>query len=178
MIARSSDRRDSVDELIAFCACNCSFLSVEIRESMKTSQRARAIAAVWLSFAAAISSLRADSATWLQNPADGNWNNAANWTAGGPPNGSSDEATFAVSNQTKISLSAATEVGGINFSFGAGPFTISVGPVLGLTIGGAGIFNGSVTNSNFEAVGGSANGCEKAAGSSYFPAEPQEKEIL
>src|SRR5436309_1425467 len=53
-------------------ACNYPFLSVEMRWGMKTSQIARVIAAVWLSLATAISSLHADSATWLQNPADGN----------------------------------------------------------------------------------------------------------
>src|SRR6266404_8025326 len=68
----------------------------------------------------AVSSSFAGSATWLTNPATGDWNTAANWTAGGPPNGSADTATFASSNIIGISLSGGpfTEVNGIVFNAG------------------------------------------------------------
>src|SRR6266567_1007964 len=45
-----------------------------------------------------------DSATWLANPANNNWNNPFNWTSGGPPNGNSQTATFAGSTITGISV--------------------------------------------------------------------------
>ena len=42
----------------------------------------------------------AGSATWLLSPQDSAWENANNWTPGGPPNGPSDVATFAQSSQS------------------------------------------------------------------------------
>src|SRR5712691_6158386 len=70
----------------------------------------------------------AGSATWLASPSTGDWNTAANWTAGGPPDGPADTATFATSNITGVSLSvpnATTEVNGIVFNAGASAFTIT-----------------------------------------------------
>ena len=61
----------------------------------------------------------AGSATWLASPAAGDWNTAGNWTAGGPPNGSADTATFATSNITGVSISAFAEVTGVVFNAGA-----------------------------------------------------------
>ena len=52
---------------------------------------------------------RAGSATWLATPASGDWLTAGNWTAGGPPNGPADTATFAFSNLTGVSVSDITE---------------------------------------------------------------------
>ena len=43
----------------------------------------------------------AGSATWLLSPQDSAWENANNWTPGGPPNGPSDIATFAQSSQSR-----------------------------------------------------------------------------
>jgi hypothetical protein len=40
----------------------------------------------------------AASATWLSSPQDSAWENANNWTPGGPPNGPSDIATLAQSS--------------------------------------------------------------------------------
>src|SRR6266699_5551091 len=62
------------------------------------------------------SSSFAGSATWKASPATGDWNTAGNWSAGGPPNGSADTATFATSNRTGVSLSANTQVNGIVFN--------------------------------------------------------------
>ena len=97
------------------------------------------------------SSSFAGSATWLASPADGYWSNAANWTAGGPPNGSADTATFAFSNITGVSLSLSTEVNGIVFNAGASAFTISVSSTTlpQWTISGAGITNNSGITQNF-----------------------------
>src|SRR5439155_22302262 len=74
------------------------------------------------------SSSFAGSATWLASPATGDWNTATNWTAGGPPNGSADTATFLSSNIIGISLSGGTEVNGIVFNAGASAFTITASP--------------------------------------------------
>ncbi len=95
------------------------------------------------------SSTFAGSATWKKNPSSGDWNTAINWTAGGPPNGPSDTATFALSNTTGVSLSANTEVNGIVFNAGASAFTITVGPTLTLTVSGAGTANNSGVTQNF-----------------------------
>src|SRR5207253_1033113 len=80
-----------------------------------------------------IQSSLAGSATWKTTPATGDWNTAANWTAGGPPNGSADTATFASSNITGVSLSAATEVNGLVFNAGASAFTITASTTFTLT---------------------------------------------
>src|SRR3954471_18912475 len=50
----------------------------------------------------------AGSASWLRNPVDGDWNNAANWLGDGPPNGASDIATLNFSRLTDLFLSAPT----------------------------------------------------------------------
>src|SRR5438876_3200840 len=91
----------------------------------------------------------AGSATWKTTPGSGDWNTATNWTAGGPPNGPTDTATFTLSNTTGVSLSANTEVNGIVFNAGASAFTIIVGPTLTLTVSGVGIMNNSGVTQNF-----------------------------
>src|SRR4029077_5630897 len=67
----------------------------------------------------------AGSATWSPAPGSGDWNTAGNWVAGGPPNGPADTATFAISTQTAVSISANTEVHGITFNPAASAFTIT-----------------------------------------------------
>ena len=94
-----------------------------------------------------IQTSHAGSATWQATPATGDWNTAGNWTAGGPPNGSADMATFDVSTITGVSLSAVTEVNSIVFNSGASAFTIK-DPTLTLTISGTGITNNSGTTQN------------------------------
>lgn len=52
-----------------------------------------------------LSAVYADSAMWdLNPPVYGNWLIASNWTPDTVPNGSSDVATFGVSNTTSVSL--------------------------------------------------------------------------
>jgi autotransporter-associated beta strand protein len=99
----------------------------------------------------------AGSATWRMNPFDGDWNRADNWTAGGPPNGPSDTATFASSNQTSVSLFDNTLVEGIVFNSGASAFTITVTFRLGLSFDGAGITNNSGITQKFVLGGASHN---------------------
>jgi polyisoprenoid-binding protein YceI len=58
----------------------------------------------------AIQPSQAGSATWKLDPATSDWNTSTNWTPVTVPNGPSDVATFATSNQTAVSLSGSTEV--------------------------------------------------------------------
>jgi autotransporter-associated beta strand protein len=93
---------------------------------------------------------RAGSATWDLNPGSGDWNTAANWTPMTVPNGSTDTATFALSNTTSVSISANTEVNGITFTAAAtNPYTITASPGFTLTLTGAGITNNSGIAQNF-----------------------------
>jgi fibronectin-binding autotransporter adhesin len=91
------------------------------------------------------------SAIWGIKPESGDWNNGNNWSPGGPPNGSSDIATFGLSAVTNVFLSANTEVNGITFTAGASPYTITTGSMHALTISGAGITNLSGITQNFVA---------------------------
>lgn len=110
-----------------------------------------AVAAVLLMFD--VQSGQAGSATWLAAPVSGNWTNAANWTSGGPPNGPSDNATFATSSQTTVFQPADVQVGRVIFSSGADAFTITTRKTFRFTISGTGITNNSVAAENFVAAG-------------------------
>jgi hypothetical protein len=90
------------------------------------------------------------SATWLASPTTGDWNTAGNWTAGGPPNGSADTATFALSNTTGVSVSQFTVLNGIVFNAGASAFMIETGANV-LRFDGVGITNNSGITQNFVA---------------------------
>ena len=97
-------------------------------------------------------SAQAGSATWNQNPANGDWNTAANWTPRTIPNSLSAIATFATSSITDVSISADTQVGGIVFDQEAGTFTIeasALDPTNQLSIGGTGVTNRSGLTQNF-----------------------------
>ena len=98
---------------------------------------------------------QAGSATWLANPATNHWNNANNWTAGGPPNGPSDIATFATSNTTGVLHTADVEVSGIVFNSGASAFTITTGATATLTIIGAGVTDNAAAAESFATTGSS-----------------------
>jgi autotransporter-associated beta strand protein len=104
----------------------------------------------------AIQPSQAASATWRSSPATGDWNTATNWIPVTVPNGPSDTATFATSNQTAVSLSADTEVNSITYNPGASAFTTTVGDGVILTLSGSGITNhgGPSRIQNF--VGGGA----------------------
>jgi len=99
----------------------------------------------------------AGSATWLLSPQDSAWESANNWTAGGPPNGPTDIATFAQSSQTGIGISTSEEVNSIKFTSDAASFTLSIPPngVIGgvLNISGTGVINDSSVLQTFEIRG-------------------------
>lgn len=95
-----------------------------------------------------VSSVMAQSATWLPSPSTGNWNTAANWTGATVPNGSSDVATFGTSTTAGVSLSANTQVDAIVFNAGGSAFTITARPTFTLTLSGTGIINNSGNTQN------------------------------
>jgi len=101
----------------------------------------------------------AGSATWKANPISGDWNTAANWTPMTVPNAPTDTATFAASNQTTVSNSAAVEVDSVVFDAGASAFTIMPARAFPFYIEGVGITNNSGIVQNFvatvDAFGGS-----------------------
>src|SRR6476661_5169654 len=101
---------------------------------------------------------KAGSATWLSSPQDSAWENANNWTAGGPPNGPTDTATFAQSSQTGVNISTSQEVNSIVFTTGSASFTLNISPgtpPIGgeLIISATGVTNNSSVLKTF-AVGG------------------------
>lgn len=102
-------------------------------------------------------SARAGSATWKQNPNSGDWNTATNWTPRTVPNGFSDTATFAASNQTDISLSASVEVNSLVFSGQASSYTTTLPMFVSLTISGTGIVNSSPAVQHFVVSNEQAN---------------------
>ena len=125
------------------------------RLSLQLSRVATILLAPMLMLSAQTS--RAGSATWLPSPPSNIWNNAANWTAGGPPNSLSDTATFNSSSQTGISLSATTGLNGIIFNPGASAYTITIIPGLALDITGTGIANSGGVTQNYLAATNTSN---------------------
>jgi autotransporter-associated beta strand protein len=125
-----------------------------MKTTMKSAQTTTV--ALILSLVMAITSNAfAGSATWKSSPSTGDWNTATNWTPQTVPNGSSDTATFATSNQTSVSISADTTVDGIVFNAGASAFTITASSgFLDLNLVGAGVTNNSGTEQNFIAASG------------------------
>jgi hypothetical protein len=100
----------------------------------------------------------AASATWLLSPQDSAWENANNWTTGGPPNGPSDIATFAQSSQTDVNISTSEEVNSIVFASNSAAYVFSIGACNGascagqLIISGTGVNNNSSVGQNFQAA--------------------------
>lgn len=94
-------------------------------------------------FCVILHSAQAGRATWQLNPGSSTWNTATNWMPNTVPNGASDVATFATSNQTFVELSTAVTVSSIVFSPGASAFKITCTPESPLTITGAGVINNS-----------------------------------
>jgi len=70
----------------------------------------------------------AGSATWLLSPQDSAWENANNWTPGGPPNGPADIATFARSSQRDVNVSTSEEVNSIVFTSDSASFGFLTSP--------------------------------------------------
>jgi hypothetical protein len=116
-------------------------------KSKITSYIVHSIAAAVLVLSAQVS--QAGSATWLLSPQDSAWENANNWSVGGPPNGPSDIATFAQSSQRSVNISTSQEVNSIVFTAGSASFGLVISPGLlslpggELIISGAGVINNS-----------------------------------
>jgi len=121
----------------------------------------KTIACIVHSIAAAVLTLTAQlgmagSATWLSSPQDSAWENPNNWTAGGPPNGPSDVATFAQSSQRSVNISSSVQVNSIVFTSGANSFGLGVAPSVPgaggeLIISGTGIIDNSSVLQNLTA---------------------------
>ncbi len=109
-------------------------------KSKTTSYIVHTIATAVLLLTAQIS--LASSATWLSSPQDSAWENANNWTTGGPPNGPSDIATFAQSSQRNVNISTSKEVNSIVFASNSDSFTLNISPS-GPGVGGELIFSGT-----------------------------------
>jgi|GEM_PF-1022447 len=112
--------------------------------------------AVALGLVLSQSSALSGSATWSQNPANGDWNISSNWEPATVPNGPADMATFNTSNGMSVWISGdnSQQVSGITFNPGASAFTIRVAELAGtqsfaLIIRGAGIVNDSGIIQNF-----------------------------
>src|SRR5689334_6978063 len=132
-----------------------------IQDRMKTKNKTtayimRGIVAVALVLTAQISV--AGSATWLSSPQNSAWDNTNNWTAGGPPNGPSDIATFAQSSQRDVNVSTSEEVNSIVFASDSAAYVFSIGACNGascagqLIISGMGVNNNSSVAQNFQAA--------------------------
>src|SRR5438046_2220991 len=127
------------------------------RNSKTAASIVRSIAALLLTAQISL----AGSATWLSSPQDSSWENANNWTAGGPPNGPSDIAIFAQSSQTFVAISASVEVNSILFTSDSNAFTLSIPQLLSypprtgqLIISGTGVSNNNSVLQTFLAAEG------------------------
>jgi autotransporter-associated beta strand protein len=78
------------------------------------------------------------SATWLANPASGDFNSASNWSGNAVPTGPTGTATFNASSQRDIGFSRDTLLGGISVTAGAGDYTFSNPLGLGVSVLGSG----------------------------------------
>ena len=97
---------------------------------------------------------RAGSATWQLDPPANIWNSASDWMPNTVPNGPNDVATFAISNQTDVSITAPINISQLVFASGASAFTITAEPISqaggeNLLLSGEGIMNNSGLTQNF-----------------------------
>jgi autotransporter-associated beta strand protein len=99
---------------------------------------------VQLVFLLIVQTAYAGSATWNLNPTSEDWNTAANWTPETVPNGSSDTATFDVSNITDLSIATDIELDAMIFEVGANPYSFTLSSAdKTFTFSGAGVMNNS-----------------------------------
>src|SRR5689334_21530629 len=99
----------------------------------------------------------AGSATWNLDPASSEWLDASNWTPNTVPNDPDDVATFAVSNQTSVTLiDEYVHLDRIVFDSNASPFTLTCMPFAHFEMEGAGMINNSGVDQTFvtEAIAG------------------------
>ena len=108
-----------------------------------------------LAFLSLSTMVLAESGTWLNDPTSADWNTAVNWSSGTVPDGASDTASFDLSNQTGVSLSAPVTVEGVVFNPGASGFTITCPAGQSLSVEGSGVDNQSNVPQTLSASGGS-----------------------
>jgi autotransporter-associated beta strand protein len=89
-------------------------------------------------------------ATWLLSPADGNWNNPANWSTGSVP-GDFDNATFDTSLIRDPEITLNSFINEIIFDDTADAFTVTAAPGVFLALG-EGVANNSGMEQNFVAA--------------------------
>jgi hypothetical protein len=127
-----------------------------MKTKSKTSYIIHSVAAAALLLTSQVS--LAGSATWLSSPQDSAWENANNWTPGGPPNGPSDIATFAQSSQRDVNISTAEELNSNAFNSDSASYVFSILACNGvscegqLIISGTGVNNSSSVGQNFQAA--------------------------
>ena len=97
---------------------------------------------------------QAGGATWNLNPTSSDWNTAANWTPATVPNGSGDIASFGVSNQATVILSADTDVNSIIYNDGASSYNTTVPTGVTLTVFNSIRNNSGVAQETFTIEGG------------------------
>ena len=100
----------------------------------------------------------AESASWLADPVDNNWNNPANWSIGRVPNGL-DEARLGVSAISDLLITEPASVYDLVFEIDAQAFTITAQPGVSLSFAST-IYNNSTVEQNFVAT---SDGSESAA---------------
>ncbi|TPJ24349.1 hypothetical protein FJ425_21270 [Mesorhizobium sp. B2-7-2] len=136
--------------------------------SLRDLLRAALLASTALTVAAYLAPAQAQDATWLASPADGNYNNDANWSSGTAPDGT---ATFDASSVTSLTISVNTTLGGWTFDPGGPDYDFSNGSVLAFN--GAGIVanGGSVAIANHGGLyfyGNSSAGSAAITNSGYL----------
>jgi hypothetical protein len=94
------------------------------RKTKTTARIVHSIAVAVLMLNAQVS--LAGSAAWLSSPQDSAWENANNWTPGGPPNGPFDVATFAQSSQTNVNITTPEAVNSVVFTSNPNSFNFSI----------------------------------------------------
>jgi len=105
-----------------------------------------------------------NSANWLSNPVDGNFNNGANWGGGTVP---SNTAFFSASNVTSIGINTSTNVSGWTFNPGASNYAFNInGPFSFL--GGGIVINGGGATINVNGAGLSFGAASTADASTIF----------
>jgi autotransporter-associated beta strand protein len=105
--------------------------SHQIDDRCAASRRSSCLRAILLATSALASAAlsttvaHAVDATWLAAPADGNFNNAANWNGNAVP-GVNGTATFGTSGTRNITVTQLNEVGGLTLTSGAGDYTFDL----------------------------------------------------
>jgi autotransporter-associated beta strand protein len=136
-------------------------------------RRASWLRAALLASVAFTTAAHAQNATWLANPASGDFNTAGNWSTNAVPTGT---ATFNASNQRIVGFSQDTALGGISVTTGNGAYTFNNSSSF-VTFNGAGLnaangasitFNNARAQLNFEGNSTAGNSLLTNSGTVVF----------